>query len=53
MLPATSTYTRAEWTTPAAPSAAKALSLGMSLDLVGTLTMDDFSLTDIDATASP
>ena len=53
LLPATSTYTRAEWTTPAAPSAAKALSLGMSLDLVGTLTMDDFSLTDLDATASP
>ncbi|MFY0566010.1 polysaccharide deacetylase family protein [Archangium lansingense] len=53
LLPATSTYTRAEWTTPAAPSAAKALSLGMSLDQVGTLTMDDFSLTDIDATASP
>ncbi|MFE8596315.1 polysaccharide deacetylase family protein [Archangium violaceum] len=53
LLPATSTYTRAEWTTPAAPSAAKALSLGMSLDQVGTLTMDDFSLTDLDVTASP
>ncbi|XXF80012.1 polysaccharide deacetylase family protein [Myxococcaceae bacterium GXIMD 01537] len=53
LLPATSTYTRAEWTTPAAPSAAKALSLGMSLDQVGTLTMDDFTLSDVDAAPPP
>lgn len=53
LLPATSTYTRAEWTTPAAPSAAKALSLGLSIDQVGTLTMDDFTLTDVDAPAPP
>ncbi|NMO16966.1 polysaccharide deacetylase family protein [Pyxidicoccus fallax] len=52
LLPAVSSYTRAEWTTPGAPSAARRLSLGLSLDRVGTLTMDDFSLTDIDATAT-
>jgi hypothetical protein len=49
LLPAASSYTRAEWTTPAAPSAARRLSLGLSLDRVGTLTVDDFTLSDIDA----
>lgn len=52
LLPAVSSYTRAEWTTPGAPSAAKRLSLGMSIDRVGTLTVDDFTLTDIDATTA-
>ena len=52
LLSARSSYTRAEWTTPAAPSAARALSLGLALDRVGTLTMDDFTLTDIDATTT-
>ncbi|MCP3144339.1 polysaccharide deacetylase family protein [Pyxidicoccus xibeiensis] len=50
LLPATSSYTRAEWTTPSAPSAARFLSLGMSLDRVGTMTVDDFTLSDLDAT---
>lgn len=52
LLPARSSYTRAEWTTPGAPSAARHLSLGMSIDRVGTLTVDNFVLTDIDATAT-
>jgi hypothetical protein len=52
-LPARSTYTFAEWTTPAAPSAARALSVGLSIDQVGTLTMDDFMLNDADAAAAP
>jgi peptidoglycan/xylan/chitin deacetylase (PgdA/CDA1 family) len=52
LLPAASSYTRAEWTTPGAPSAARRLSLGMSLEQVGTLTVDDFTLNDIDATAA-
>ena len=52
LLPAASSYTRAEWTTPGAPSAAKRLSMGMSIDRVGTLTMDDFTLTDLDATTA-
>jgi peptidoglycan/xylan/chitin deacetylase (PgdA/CDA1 family) len=49
LLPAVSSYTRAEWTTPACPSAARYLSLGMSIDRVGTLTVDNFTLSDIDA----
>ncbi|WP_164009529.1 polysaccharide deacetylase family protein [Pyxidicoccus trucidator] len=49
LLPAASSYTRAEWTTPGAPSAARRLSLGMALDRVGTLTVDEFMLTDVDA----
>jgi peptidoglycan/xylan/chitin deacetylase (PgdA/CDA1 family) len=53
LLPARSSYTRAEWTTPAVPSEARALSVGLSIDRVGTLTMDDFTLADVDATASP
>jgi hypothetical protein len=53
LLPARSSYTFAEWTTPAAPSAARALSVGLSIDQVGTLTMDDFMLDDADATAAP
>lgn len=53
LLPAASSYTRAEWTTPGAPSAARRLSLGMSLDRVGTLTVDNFALTDIDAAMAP
>ncbi|RKH35460.1 chitin deacetylase [Corallococcus praedator] len=52
LLPARSSYTFAEWTTPAAPSAARALSVGLSIDQVGTLTMDDFALSDVEASAS-
>ncbi|NRD51985.1 polysaccharide deacetylase family protein [Corallococcus exiguus] len=52
LLPPKSSYTFAEWTTPATPSAAKALSVGLSIDQVGTLTMDDFTLADMEATAS-
>lgn len=46
-LPTRSTYGYAEWTTPAAPSGAQGLSVGLALERVGTLTMDDFSLTDL------
>ncbi|WP_158623323.1 polysaccharide deacetylase family protein [Corallococcus sp. CA053C] len=49
LLPARSSYTFAEWTTPPAPSEARALSVGLSIDRVGTLTMDDFALADVDA----
>jgi hypothetical protein len=49
LLPAVSSYTRAEWTTPAVPGTARRLSLGMSIDRVGTLTVDDYSLNDVDA----
>ncbi|MCY1047039.1 polysaccharide deacetylase family protein [Corallococcus sp. bb12-1] len=53
LLPARTSYTFAEWTTPAAPSEARALSVGLSIDQVGTLTMDDFALADVEASASP
>ncbi|NTX65922.1 polysaccharide deacetylase family protein [Myxococcus sp. CA051A] len=53
LLPARTSYTFAEWTTPPAPSAARALSVGLSIDRVGTLTMDDFALSDVEASASP
>lgn len=53
LLPARTSYTFAEWTTPAAPSEARALSVGLSIDRVGTLTMDDFALSDVEASASP
>jgi len=49
LLPTRSSYTFAEWTTPAAPSGATGLSVGLSLDRVGSLTMDDFTLTDLGA----
>lgn len=52
-LPSRGSYTFAEWTTPAAPSAARALSGGLSIDQVGTLTMDDFMLDDVDAASAP
>lgn len=38
------------WTTPAAPAEARAISVGLSLRSSGTLTSDDFSLRDTDAT---
>ncbi|WP_257460629.1 polysaccharide deacetylase family protein [Archangium lipolyticum] len=53
LLPAQSSYTYAEWTTPPAPAEALALSVGLSIDHVGTLTMDDFALADVDAAAAP
>ncbi|QRN99918.1 polysaccharide deacetylase family protein [Archangium violaceum] len=53
LLPAQSNYTHAEWTTPPAPAEARALSVGLSIDQVGTLTMDDFALADADAAAAP
>jgi len=39
-----STWTRASWTTPAVPSGATNLSVGMGLPSVGSVTMDDFGL---------
>ncbi|WP_404372841.1 polysaccharide deacetylase family protein [Corallococcus coralloides] len=47
LLPTRGTYGYAEWTTPPAPSAGRALSVGLALERVGTLTMDDFRLEDL------
>jgi peptidoglycan/xylan/chitin deacetylase (PgdA/CDA1 family) len=41
-----SSYAQASWTTPAVPSGATALSVGISLRSVGTFTADDFYLKD-------
>ena len=42
---ASSTYRHATWTSPAVPTGAVRLSFGLSLRSVGTVTMDDFTLT--------
>jgi hypothetical protein len=43
---AVSSWTKAAWATPAVPSGATALSFGMDIAAVGTLTTDDYSLAD-------
>jgi peptidoglycan/xylan/chitin deacetylase (PgdA/CDA1 family) len=42
--PASATYTRARWTTPAVPAGATNVSVGMGLTKVGSVTMDDLGL---------
>ena len=44
-LAAAGTYTQALWTTPPVPAGATAISFGLDLFNVGTLTTDDYSLT--------
>lgn len=39
-------WTQASWSTPAVPSGATNLSVGMGLSSTGAVTMDDFSLSD-------
>ena len=43
---ASSNWAQATWTTPAVPAGATALSFGMDIEAVGTLTTDDYSLID-------
>lgn len=45
VLPATSTWTQATYTTPAIPVGATAISFGLYLGTPGTLIMDDYALT--------
>jgi peptidoglycan/xylan/chitin deacetylase (PgdA/CDA1 family) len=45
-LPASATWRQGTWSTPAVPDGATAISVGMGLLASGTLTMDDFSLSD-------
>jgi peptidoglycan/xylan/chitin deacetylase (PgdA/CDA1 family) len=47
LLPTRGAYGYAEWTTPPAPSGALGLSVGLALERVGTMTMDDFTLEDL------
>ena len=41
---AASAWTQASWTTPALPSGATHISVGMGLNIAGSVTMDDFVL---------
>src|SRR4029077_1612031 len=41
-----SSWTPASWTTPALPTGATLISVGLGADAVGSVTMDDFSLFD-------
>ncbi len=43
---AASSWTQANWVTPAMPADATALSFGLDIEAVGTLTTDDYSLMD-------
>jgi peptidoglycan/xylan/chitin deacetylase (PgdA/CDA1 family) len=42
--PAAASYTQAKWTTPAVPAGATRISVGMGLNRVGSVTMDDLGL---------
>jgi hypothetical protein len=52
-LPATTTWAYASWKTPAVPSGATNLSVGIGLAGAGSLTMDDLSLVASDQAAAP
>jgi peptidoglycan/xylan/chitin deacetylase (PgdA/CDA1 family) len=44
--PASSTWTKATWVSPAVPAGATNASIGMGMSVVGSVTMDDFELFD-------
>lgn len=44
--PAASSWTKTTYTTPPIPTGATRISIGMGIDAVGSITMDDFSLVD-------
>jgi peptidoglycan/xylan/chitin deacetylase (PgdA/CDA1 family) len=46
LLPKSAAYALAEWTTPPAPPEATALSIGLALGGLGTLTVDEHALVD-------
>jgi hypothetical protein len=46
VLPTSSTYRLGSYTTPALPAGATAISVGLSIINLGSLTMDDFTLVD-------
>ena len=49
----TSSWQQSSFTTPAAPSDAARLSFGLSLESVGSTTVDDFTLADVTASPPP
>lgn len=44
--PASETYTRATWTSPEVPAGTRAVTFGLTLDSVGTLTTDNYTMVD-------
>ncbi len=50
LLPVSATYVPASYTVPALPAGASAISVGLSLYSVGSVTMDDYTLLDTDTT---
>jgi len=52
-LPAAKDWTKATWTTPPVPSNASAASFGLTIDSLGTLTVDDLGFTDATPAAAP
>jgi peptidoglycan/xylan/chitin deacetylase (PgdA/CDA1 family) len=49
-VPAATAWTQTTWTSPAVPAGASAISMGLNLVSAGTLTTDDYELTDGAAT---
>ncbi len=50
LLPTSAAYVPASYTMPALPASASAISVGLSLYSVGSITMDEFKLVDTDTT---
>jgi peptidoglycan/xylan/chitin deacetylase (PgdA/CDA1 family) len=50
-LPSSSSYRQATYTSPAMPSGATAISMGLGIFAVGSITMDNYTLVDADATS--
>ena len=52
-LAAQASYTQAVWTTPAVPSGATAVSFGLNIAAVGSLTTDDYAMSDAGVAPPP
>jgi peptidoglycan/xylan/chitin deacetylase (PgdA/CDA1 family) len=52
-LTAASAWTRASWLTPVPPTGTTAVSFGLTIDSVGTLTTDDYGFADTQAVVAP
>jgi peptidoglycan/xylan/chitin deacetylase (PgdA/CDA1 family) len=50
LLPSSASYRAASYVTPVLPAGANAISVGLSLYSVGSITMDDFTLVEVDTT---
>ena len=53
VLPTSTTYRQATYTTPAMPSGATAISIGLTIYAVGSITMDAHTLVDADGPSTP